>query len=111
MKKYVIIVAILVIFQNWDDISAFIDPPPDYGAMHDEQVILYATEWCGYCQKARELMAKHNISYFEYDIEKSEEGRRQHNDLGGRGIPVLLINGQVLKGFNPTKILKLVDET
>ncbi len=111
MKKFIVIVLALAIFQKWDDINALINPPPDYGAKHDEPVILYATDWCGYCQKARELMKKHHIPYFEYDIEKSEEGRRQYQELGGAGIPVLLIKGQVIKGYNPQKILALAGKT
>lgn len=111
MKKFLLIAVALVIFQKWDYISEFLHPPPDYAAVHNEQVILYATEWCGYCKKARELMAKHDISYYEYDIEKSREGREQYERLGGRGIPVLLINGEVIKGYNPSKILAFVKKT
>lgn len=111
MKKFFLVIIALAIFQKWDDINAFINPPPNYGAVHDKQVILYATDWCGYCQKARELMEKHNISYYEYDIEKSEEGRKQHKALGGNGVPVLVIDGEIIRGYNPSKILELADKT
>lgn len=112
MKNFFLTVVVaLVIFQNWDGINAFFNPPPDYAAHHGGKVILYATEWCGYCQKARKLMTKHDIPYFEYDIEKSAEGKEQHKNLGGGGIPVLLINGEVIKGYNPTKILELANKT
>jgi len=80
---------------------------PDYASSHNGAVILYATEWCGYCEKARNLMAKHNIEYFEYDIEKSSEGRAQYERLGGKGVPVLLIGEEVVKGYNASKILAL----
>ena len=111
MKKILFVVLALVILQKWNAINAFFNPPPDFGAMHDEDVILYATEWCGYCQKARNLMDQHSISYFEYDIEKSEEGRKQHKALGGSGIPVLLIKGQVIKGYSPNQILALAEKS
>lgn len=107
IKKVIFIVAALAIFQKWDDINRFINPPPDYASSHDAEVVLYATQWCGYCQKARELMTKHSIKYFEYDIEKSSEGRAQHDRLGGKGVPVLLIGGQVVNGYNASKILEL----
>ena len=107
MKKIIIILAALAIFQEWDDINAFINPPPDYGAAHDAKVTLYATEWCGYCKKARDLMDQNNIRFVEYDIEKSEQGRQQHKRLGGRGVPVLLIDGEVIHGFDAGRILKL----
>lgn len=83
------------------------NPQPDFSTEHGGKVILYATSWCGYCAKARELMDKNNIEYFEYDIEKSTKGYSQHKALGGSGIPVLLINGEVIKGYNPGRILSL----
>ena len=107
MKKIVFIVIALFVFQNWEAINAKLNPPPDYASAHNGQAILYATDWCGYCAKARKLMNDNNIDYFEYDIEKSQEGNSQYEALGGKGIPVLLINGEVVKGYNPDKILKL----
>lgn len=111
MKKIIFIVAALAIFQKWDDINSFINPQPDYAAMHNQQVILYATEWCGYCKKTRELLESNNIPYFEYDIEKSAEGREQHQRLGGNGVPVLLIGDEVVRGYNPSRILELAGST
>lgn len=100
----------MAIFLNWSSITNFISPPPDYSAAHDGKVILYATSWCGYCEKARELLTENNIEYFEYDVEKSKEGREQFKRLGGKGVPVLLINGEVLKGFDPSRILELANK-
>ena len=77
---------------------------PDYSTARNE-VILYATEWCGYCQKTRELLKQNNIRYVEYDIEKSTIGRREHKRLGGKGVPLLRINGKVIHGYNEKLIL------
>lgn len=111
MKKIILVVIALAVFQKWDAIDSFLNPPPDFSSAHNEQVILYATAWCGYCKKARALLKKHNIPYFEYDIEKSSEGRAQYDRLGGKGVPVILINGKVIKGYNPSEILKLTGRT
>jgi glutaredoxin len=107
VKKLILIAILIFIVQNWGHIRDFLYPPPDYSAAHSEKVILYATAWCGYCDKTRELLKANNINYFEYDIEKSEEGYRQHQRLGGGGIPVLLIDGQVVRGYTPSTILEL----
>jgi len=107
MKKLIAIVIALVIIQKWGSILEVINPPPDYADAHSGQVILYATSWCGYCAKARKLLQENGIPYYEYNIETSQIGREQHKNLGGRGVPVLLINGVVVKGYNPAKILKL----
>lgn len=106
MKKLILIALAILIFQKWDAIQHFINPP-DYAALQKGDVVLYATAWCGYCKKARELLAENNIPYFEYDIEKSDEGRDQYESLGGGGVPLLLIKGQLVKGFNSDRILSL----
>ena len=108
MKKLVIIAIVILVFQKWGAIEDYFYPTPDYTASHNGKVILYATSWCGYCKKTRELLRDNNIDYFEYDIEKSKEGNKQYKAIGGRGVPVLLINGQVVKGYNPVRILALV---
>ncbi len=95
-----------MIYQKWDVIDSVISPPPDYSAISQGKVVLYATSWCGYCQKTRELLSKKKVSYKEYDIEKSKEGRRQYDSLNGKGVPVLIVNDQVIHGYN----LKAIEE-
>jgi mycoredoxin len=107
MKKIFLFVIALLIFQSWPKIHNYFSPPPDYSAAHGGKVVLYATSWCGYCARARDLMNANGIEFVEYDIEKSEEGREQYNRLGGRGIPVLVIKGEVIFGFDESRILAL----
>ncbi|GAB2897020.1 glutaredoxin family protein [Microbulbifer echini] len=106
MRNLLLLAVALMVFQKWDSIERYLNPPPDFSSAHSGKVVLYATEWCGYCQKSRELMREHNIPFYEYDIDKSREGRSQYDRLGGRGVPVLLVNGEVIHGYNAKKILK-----
>ena len=85
-------------------------PASEITDRHEGKAILYATSWCGFCDKARTLLKSHSIPYFEYDIEESLEGKRQMDDLGGEAVPVLLINGQVVKGYQPDEILLLAKD-
>jgi len=109
VKKYFLIIAAVTVILNWSSITNFISPSPDYAAAHDGKVILYATSWCGYCKKTRELLNENNIEFHEYDVEKSPEGREQYDRLGVKGVPVLLINGEVVGGYDPSEILKLAN--
>lgn len=104
MTKWIFLLIALFAYQKWDTINLYINPAPDYAALHNGDVILYSTEWCGYCTKTRNLLESHGISYFEYDIEKSQEGRDQYRSLGGNGIPVMLMDKQVIKGYAPDLI-------
>lgn len=78
-------------------------------ALASAEVVLYATAWCSYCRKTREFLKAKGIKFREYDIEKSQEGRRQHTALGGGGVPVLVVNGKVVRGYRPEAILSAVE--
>jgi hypothetical protein len=41
----------------------------------------------------------------EYDIEKSERSYKEYKRLGGIGVPLLKINGKVVRGYQPQLIL------
>lgn len=70
--------------------------------LHSSSVVLYATDWCGYCKKTRQFFKDNNIAYVEFDIEKSVEGKKEYNQLKGKGIPLVVINGIVIRGYNPS---------
>lgn len=107
MLFFFIAITVLFIYQKQDQIRGFFDTPPDFTSAHDFDVVLYATSWCGYCAKTRTLLENNDIPYVEYDVESSSEGYRQYVDLGGRGVPLLQINGKVVKGYMPSRILEL----
>lgn len=64
-------------------------------------VELYVTQWCGYCRQAREYMQSKGIDYVAYDIEKDSAARQRHKDLGGRGVPLIIIGPNRMSGFSP----------
>ena len=101
MKKIIFLIIAFAIYQNWDNLRNEFSPPPDFSAQHPEGVVLYATDWCGYCKKTRAFFKENNIAFVEYDIEKSAEGRAQYDQLHGSGIPLVVIRGEVLRGYDP----------
>lgn len=64
------------------------------------EVILYGTSWCGYCAAARRFFDANGIRYTEYDTEKSNEGYEGHKKLGGGGVPLIVVGGAVMHGYN-----------
>lgn len=103
MKKIIVLIAALAIYQQWDRIRAFVSPPPPVVASSGE-VILYSTAWCGYCTKARNFMNEKGIAFREEDIEKSASARQAYDALGGRGVPLLNVKGTIISGYNPQAI-------
>jgi glutaredoxin len=78
------------------------------------EVIMLGTWWCPYCYQARRYLTDNNISYCEYDIERSPEGEKLFNDINGQAIPVLLVDKYVINGFDEARLeraLRRIRET
>lgn len=115
MKKFAITsVAVIGVFAalvlSWGKIHDFLTAPPDFAAMHEEDVILYATSWCPNCAQTRKFLKANKIPYFEYDVDKSSEGQRQFKQLHGNGVPVLLVKYSVIRGYDPDAIMTAVSK-
>ena len=69
-------------------------------ASQQPEVILYGTSWCGYCAAARRFFETNGIRYTEYDTEKTTEGYEGHKKLGGGGVPLIVVGGEIMHGYN-----------
>lgn len=98
MKKVILLLSALALYQHWDTVQRWLQPPL---ANQPGEVVLYATQWCGYCAKAREQLAADRVAYREVDIEKDAAGHARFKALGGRGVPLLNIKGTLIHGYNP----------
>jgi len=63
-------------------------------------VVMYSTAWCPYCARARAYFERTNTAYVEHDIERSADAHAEFKRLGGRGVPLILVGGEKLRGFN-----------
>lgn len=63
-------------------------------------VDIYLTEWCGYCKQAISYMRERGIPYNAYDIDKDPAAKQRHKELGGRGVPLIIIGSNKMSGFS-----------
>ena len=61
---------------------------------------MYGVPDCGYCRQARAYFADQGIDYVEYNINKSSKRLREFRRLGGRGTPLIRVDGKTIQGFN-----------
>ncbi|MCW8982835.1 MAG: hypothetical protein OQK13_02220 [Gammaproteobacteria bacterium] len=66
----------------------------------NRRVVMYSTEWCGYCKKARKYFNKNSIRFADYDIEKDPVAAKEHKDMGATGVPVILVGNERMNGFS-----------
>lgn len=72
------------------------------------RVVMYSTEWCGVCKQAKAFFAQNGVPYVDRDIEKDAAARRDFEAKGGTGVPLIDVGGEVVKGFSPDRIRKLL---
>ncbi|VFB18080.1 glutaredoxin family protein [Pseudomonas fragi] len=58
LKKVLFVLVVVVIFQNWGKIERVLNPS---GVVSEQtrasaRVVLYSTEWCGYCKATRRFL-------------------------------------------------------
>jgi glutaredoxin len=105
MKKWALIFAVFLLYQNWGKIDRYLNPPPPRSTQ--DEIVLYTTSWCGYCKMTREFFAQNQVKFTEVDIEKSPVGRKQYEAAGGKGsVPLIDINGDVIHGFDQAALKK-----
>jgi len=107
LKKILLVVLVVVVYQNWGKIERVFNPSAVVSEQTQAkaQVVLYATDWCGYCKLTRRFLDQKGIPYQEFDIEKNAAARKDYESLGGRGIPLLDVNGTLIRGYEPDAIL------
>ena len=74
------------------------------------RVVMYSTTWCGICKKAKAFFRRQGIPFSEYDVEKSQRGKREFKQLGGRGVPVILVGDKRINGFSEERVRALLQE-
>ena len=76
----------------------------------EEKVILYATSWCPWCRKTQDLLTELDVEFALKDIEESAEAAREFQEKGGpgTGVPLIDIDGTLVKGYDEQQIRDLV---
>ena len=80
------------------------DEPISLTRANPPEIVMFGTRSCRYCYLAKEFFAKHNLPYIEHDIEISDKHRELFYMMGGRGTPLLIVNGQIIHGFEESLI-------
>ena len=69
-----------------------------------KNVEIYTSDTCIQCIKAKEYLKNRNVEFKEYNISKDLEAKRELIRMGYMSIPVLLIDGEHVLGFDLNRI-------
>ena len=73
------------------------------------KVTVYSTPTCGYCHQAKQFLSERGVNYTDIDVSRDREAAEQMVNLTGQmGVPVIVIDGEVIVGFNRPRIEQLI---
>jgi len=72
------------------------------------KVTVYSTQNCPYCRMAKAFLEKHNVQYESHDVGNDTVAAQKMIELSGqRGVPVILIDEEVIVGFDSERLNEL----
>jgi glutaredoxin 3 len=70
---------------------------------------IYTTPTCGYCHQAKKFLGELGVKYTEYDVSRDRAAAEEMVGLTGQmGVPVIVVDGQVVVGFNRARLEQLL---
>jgi glutaredoxin 3 len=74
------------------------------------KTIVYSTQTCPWCHRAKDFLKKHNIEFEDKDVAEDPAARNELLQKSGRmGVPVLDIDGTIIVGFDQQAIEKALN--
>lgn len=73
-------------------------------------VKVYTSSTCPYCVSAKEYLKEKGVEYTEKNVQTDKEARKELMAMGHMGVPVLVIDGEEIVGFDKDKIDTLLNK-
>ncbi len=73
-----------------------------------KNVVIYTSNTCGYCHEAKKYLDENNIAYAEKNVSVDMEARKELMDQGFMGVPVILVDDEVIQGFDKRRLEELL---
>ncbi|RDY22524.1 glutaredoxin family protein [Romboutsia maritimum] len=71
---------------------------------------IYTSDTCINCIKVKEYFKENEINFTEKNISKNSEQRKELIKMGYMSVPVLIINGEHVLGFDLKRINELLNK-
>lgn len=70
------------------------------------KIIIYTTDYCGYCKRAKTLLMQKGVSFQEINVEGDDETRSWLiEQTGQRTVPQIFINEKSIGGYDELSAL------
>lgn len=75
-----------------------------------KDVVVYTSSTCPYCTLAKDYLKEKGVEYTEKNVTTEREAREELMAKGHTGVPVIVIEGEEIVGFDKSKIDSLLDK-
>lgn len=75
-----------------------------------KNVIVYSSNTCPYCTLAKDYLEEKGVEYTEKNVQTDKVARQELMAMGHMGVPVLVIEGEEIVGFDKDKIDQLLSK-
>jgi len=83
--------------------------PPAAGS---RRIRLYSAPLCYACYQAKSFLETRGLPYQEVDVSKNAHAARElMGKTGARQVPVIEVGGQVVLGFDRSRLARLLDSS
>jgi glutaredoxin-like YruB-family protein len=73
------------------------------------EIKIYSTPTCPYCTMAKEYLSSKGIAFKEFDVSQDKPAAEDMVKASGQmGVPVIIIKGEVIVGFDKGRIDSLL---
>ncbi len=72
------------------------------------EIVIYSADWCPACVQAKRYMDREGVEYEERNVDQPRYKEELVQVSGGRSIPVIQVDGSVMKGWNPKRLDQMI---
>ena len=78
--------------------------------METKKVEIFSTETCHFCHMAKDWLSAKGIPFVDYNVGSDVVKRKEMMEMTGQlGVPVIKIGDEVMIGFNPDQMAKILE--
>lgn len=69
-----------------------------------KEVIVYSSSTCPHCVSAKNYLTEKGVEYTEKNVSTDMEARKELIAKGYMGVPVIIVDGEEIVGFDKAKL-------
>ncbi len=75
------------------------------------RILLYTRANCSHCRQLKQWLKARGQTFAEFDVQKSRRAAKALAQLGGRGVPLVVVGDEVVHGFDQKRLSRLLSES